>query len=253
MKKKTATMVRDEFLDCVKQTIERVSSSDGDYRPFHRNLLSNEIVTLSKFERSFSTSFGQRVLETISKYIAADVAGTSEIQTQKETNLSISESCLASIENHISLLRQNKLERLPKWKEDLKTISKNDRNGSHRVISDLYFVRNGLSYYFSIKTVKPNIDQTAEAKRDMLKLYANDPRSNVYLALPYNPYGEIKSDYDHSPSFKIFDMINDPCVLIGEEYWDLVGGKGTYQELLAISKEVGVETKKLIFKNSSNK
>ena len=52
-----------------------------------------------------------------------------------------------------------------------------------------------------------------------------------------------KNDYRHNPSFTIFDMVNDEVVLIGREYWEMLGGRGTYKELLQIADEVGIELK----------
>ena len=38
-------------------------------------------------------------------------------------------------------------------------------------------------------------------------------------------------------------MKQDYCVLIGKEYWDFVGGEGTYTNLLEIFKVVGNDTR----------
>ena len=115
-----------------------------------------------------------------------------------------------------------------------------------RVISDLWWEKDGINNYMSIKTVKPNIDQTAEAKRDLLKLKLADPKANVYYGLYYNPYGEHKKDYAWTPPMKIFNFNTDTCILIGKEYWDTLGGNGFYEEVLAIASKVGIETRKKI-------
>lgn len=246
MKKETKDIVRALLLDCVKDTLKRIKSEDGDYRPFHSRLLSDEILKLSKFERSFSTSFGQKSIEQISKTVALNVEGTTSCETQHTTNISISKKCADVIEEHISHLRHNTLGRSPEWEKDISFPNAKTKESNYRIISDLWFLRDGTNYYFSIKTVKPNIDQTSEAKRDMMKLLASNQKALAYFALPYNPYGEKKEDYAHSPPFKIFNMVKDKCVLIGQEYWDLVGGKGTYKEILLIADDVGKETKILL-------
>jgi len=249
MKKETADKVKYEFKSCVDNTIERLKKAKGNYRPFHSKLLSEEILKASMFERSFSTSFGQRVIERISKVIASDVNGTEEVENQKNTIINISKFTTASIHEHLQQLRDNMLGRKASWNEDYKIIIKSkEETEEQRVISDLWFKRDGIDYFFSIKTVKPNIDQTMEAKRDVLRLKATLPNSYPYFALPYNPYGEIKKNYKHSPPFKIFDMINDDVVLIGQEYWDIIGGKGTYQSLLELVEQVGIETRKTLSK-----
>jgi len=69
MEKKYKDLIRNEFRECVKNTLIRLEG-DPTYRPFHEALLSSEALLWSRFERSFSTSFGQRVIERISKYVA---------------------------------------------------------------------------------------------------------------------------------------------------------------------------------------
>lgn len=106
--------------------------------------------------------------------------------------------------------------------------------------------RVGINHYLSIKTVKPNIDQTAEAKRDLLKLKLHDPSAKVYFGLYYNPYGKHRADYAWTPPKGIFDFSHDDVVLIGQDYWDTLGGVGTYDEVLEIARQVGRETRPLI-------
>ena len=36
-----------------------------------------------------------------------------------------------------------------------------------------------------------------------------------------------------------FDMRSDPCVLIGDDLWNKVGGEGTYEVFVAIVRELG--------------
>ncbi|MHC1625190.1 MAG: TdeIII family type II restriction endonuclease, partial [Methermicoccaceae archaeon] len=55
----------------------------------------------------------------------------------------------------------------------------------------------------------------------------------------YNPYGTDRQMYNHSFALRYMDMDNQ--VMIGKEFWELVGGEGTYEELLEIYSEVGKE------------
>jgi hypothetical protein len=102
---------------------------------------------------------------------------------------------------------------------------------------------NGVKNYMSIKTVKPNIDQTAVAKQDLLRLIFADPACKVYFGMYYNPYGELKTSYAHNPPMGIFNFHTDEVVLIGKEYWDTLGGDGCYEIVLQIAREVGAETR----------
>ncbi|MDO6580945.1 TdeIII family type II restriction endonuclease [Photobacterium sp. 2_MG-2023] len=233
-----------EFEGCVERTVERIRGESG-YRPFHSALLSDDALFWSKFERSFSTSFGQRVIEKISE-ITALAGGANEAQTQFHTRFSICKNKLNAIDHHISQLRDSSGIR-GNWDNDVQQIAVTPTgNGSVpiRVISDLWWKKHGVNHYMSIKTVKPNIDQTAEAKKDLLKLKMFDPNCRVYFGLYYNPYGEIRESYMWSPPKRVFDFAQDSCVLIGQEYWDTLGGPGTYQEILEIASEVGTRTRK---------
>jgi hypothetical protein len=44
----------------------------------------------------------------------------------------------------------------------------------------------------------------------------------------------------------IFDFHNDEVVLLGRDYWDTLGGAGTYETILEIAKEVGIETRAIL-------
>jgi hypothetical protein len=232
--------IESEFLSCLKDTVSRTSGEDG-HRPFHSALLSEEVIFWSRFERSFSTSFGQKSIERISKY-AAIYGGASEAESQRETTVTLPKAVLEAINQHIADLRSNKLGRAPDWTSDVASCNKRDKSSvivRDRVISDLWWVKDGKQNFMSIKTVKPNIDQTAEAKRDLLRLTCEDGGRRVYYGLYYNPYGEIKTEYNWTPPNKVFDMQNDECVLIGEEYWETLGGEGFYGELLTVAQRAG--------------
>lgn len=234
--------IAEEFQSCVDRTIRRIRGEDS-YRPFHSALLSEDALFWSRFERSFSTSFGQSVIERISE-ICAISGGATHSQTQARTEFDIDNNHLNYIENHISQLRDGGGCR-GNWEEDVRGLQLTPLSGSTqriRVISDLHWRVNGINCFMSIKTVKPNIDQTAEAKRDLLKLKAFDPNCRVYFGLYYNPFGE-NCDYSWTPPMRIFNFLEDSCVLIGREYWDVLGGEGTYSSILEIAREVGENTR----------
>lgn len=245
MQKNCEELIANEFYLCVENTIKRLAVEDT-YRPFHSALLSEQALFWSRFERSFSTSFGQRVIEKISQ-AAAIAGGADNATTQKTTIVSLTHSQLDAIEDHITGLRTGSIK--AEWHSDIEKFLalRSDGEQCHvRVISDLYWEKDGNKNYMSIKTVKPNIDQTAEAKRDLLKLKIANPAVNVYYGLYYNPYGESKLDYDWNPPRKIFNFNTDPCVLIGKDYWDTLGGNGFYEDVLSIAARVGEITRQKI-------
>ncbi len=59
-----------------------------------------------------------------------------------------------------------------------------------------------------------------------------------YLAFPYNPY-IYREKYGHSFTKRVIDM--DYPLLMGHEFWDKMGGNGTYEEILVILNEVRQE------------
>lgn len=247
MRKEHVAFIEREFRECVLNTIRRLEAEDT-HRPFHAALLSGQALFWSRFERSFSTSFGQRVIEQVSR-IAAVIGGAQLAQTQKATTFTLPGSTLTAIEDHISGLRSGKHATVPLLDDTIVKLRAAHISGNHqpvRVISDLWWQRDGINRYMSIKTVKPNIDQTAEAKRDLLKLKLADPTAKVYFGLYYNPYGEDRANYGWSPPERVFKMATDSCVLIGKDYWDTLGGHGFYEELLTIAARVGAETRQRI-------
>lgn len=240
-------LIAKEFTNCVDGTITRIFSNEQTYRPFHKALLSDDVLFWSGFERSFSTSFGQRVIEEIAKIVALS-NGASQAMRQKVTLIDIDEAYDLAIKNHIQKLRDNKTN-VRDWESTLHEINSVHKAGkmvSLRVISDMWWEKDGINNFISLKTVKPNIDQTAVAKQDCLHLSLGIKNCNTYFGLPYNPYGEEKASYAFNPPMGIFDFHNDSVILIGKEMWDTIGGNGCYEELLAIASEVGKETKKKI-------
>ncbi len=63
--------------------------------------------------------------------------------------------------------------------------------------------------------------------------------------MSYNPYG-TRQAYRWSFARKHLDM--DTQVLIGPEFWNLLGGPGTYEEVLSIFGEVGTEHRDTLMK-----
>ena len=245
MKQKYRDLIAREFKDTCERTLERMAANTS-YKPFHEALLTNEILTFSAFERSFSTSFGQRAIEEISKYVVLG-NGATEAMRQKETTVKLTEETIASIDTYIRHLRSgNATSREKEFDYALRTlpVGTSGRTETIRVISDLWWRKDGVDNYVSIKTVKPNIDQTAVAKQDMLTLKLFDATCNVYFGLYYNPFGEKRADYSHNPPQTIFNMKTEPTVLIGRDYWDTLGGPGTYEEVLDIAASVGADTRK---------
>lgn len=102
--------------------------------------------------------------------------------------------------------------------------------------------RNGVEYYFDLKTVKPNIGEIVEYKRRLLEWVAMrgalNPKAQVrtLLAIPYNPYEP--EPYARWTFQGMFDLPNE--IMVAKEFWDFLGGDDTYEEVLKVFEEVGI-------------
>ena len=240
-KNKISNLLKNIVLDTIKRTKKNLKT---DKKTFHKALLDEEIIKLSSFERSFSTSFGQKYVEEMAKILALESGA--KAQRQYTTMASIYQGANDEVEKIIDDLKTN--QRKPNWQNELNYILAHNKGRTivRKIISDLWIERDGREYFFSIKTVKPNLDQTRIAKLDMLLLKAHNRDYKTYFALYYNPTGETQSEYDVSTPNKYFNMKSDDCVLIGKDFWDFIGGAGTYEDLLTIFNEVGLETIKQV-------
>ena len=247
MIQETRDQIKEILAQCVNGAIDRTMKkieADKSHKPFHKALLTEDIVRISSFERSFSTSFGQGPIEQISELVA--VENGFEAKRQKETLLNLYKGAVDEVERISSALRAGNQK--PNWSKEIQTLSAFNKGDTvvRRVISDLWLKKGDQEYFFSIKTVTPNLDQSEIAKKDMLLLKAENINYRTFFALYYNPNGKDRKDYKHSFPMKMFDMHHDECVLIGEDYWELIGGEGAYLDLLEIFSEVGEETKKTL-------
>jgi hypothetical protein len=241
MSNSTEETIRKLLVDIIKNTLKRTKQNlIKDKKPFHKALLDEEVIKLSSFERSFSTSFGQKYVEAISKLIVEETAGM--VERGRKTQVSVYQGASDQIDLILGDLKSNKTK--PDWNRELSEIKAHNKGRTilRGVISDLWFERNDKQHFFSIKTVQPNLDQTSIAKRDMLLLKAHDPEFEVFFGLYYNPTGEQQNEYSISLPNKYFNMKSDKCVLIGIDYWDFLGGTGTYSRLLELFNEIGKQT-----------
>ncbi len=62
--------------------------------------------------------------------------------------------------------------------------------------------------------------------------------------MAYNPFGKEKSDYNWSFA-KNYLPFNE-IVVLGQEFWEIIGGAYAYEELLNIYHQVGKEKSKFI-------
>jgi len=108
--------------------------------------------------------------------------------------------------------------------------------------------RDDSIYLFDIKTAKPNIGNFKEFKRTLLEwvavIFAQNPKAkiNTCIAIPYNPY-EPKP-YERWTMKGLLDLNSE--LKVADEFWDFLGGDGSYNELLNCFERVGIELRPMI-------
>jgi hypothetical protein len=214
-------------------------AKEGKLKPFHNAILPPEALRLSAFERSFSTSLGN-TFEECARLIALD--NHKEAERSKEMTGKVSEACLAELERVRAIIDEgHSLDYPAAVGRVLKMSTKEEK--PIRTITDVYLkTHSDKEFYFEIKSPKPNKGQGIEVTDRLLRTHAlrrsGPPKVNTFYAMAYNPYGSRKN-YKHSFAVSHLDMKHQ--VLIEDEFWDIVGGKGTFPSLLEIYAEVGRE------------
>lgn len=221
-------------------------------KPLYAALVPDEIFKGSHFERRFVTPFGS-VWEQLAKVVALENHGDCRLG-HRVTGFVGSES-LRRIQEVLAKLEhpeKGSARTQPDWETELAYICE---GGGEPIPADVIcdvFIESeetGLKYAFELKGPLPNSDQTKVSKEKMLKLLAMNPTTvdHAYYALPYNPYGK-KEDYSWKFPARWFNMQQDPSVLIGGEFWDLIGGRGTYSNFIKEVNSLGKEYRERIYK-----
>ncbi|HEY4478744.1 MAG TPA: TdeIII family type II restriction endonuclease [Candidatus Paceibacterota bacterium] len=221
-------------------------------KPLYTALVPDEIFKGSHFERRFVTPFGG-VWEKLAVVAATEGLGYGE-QGFAITG-KVNKERLRRIQEVLNRLEhpENGKRVKPNWEEELKYVleGKSDKLIPTTVICDVYAVdkKANKKYAFELKAPLPNSDQTKVSKEKILKLYAMEPLlvDGAYYALPYNPYGK-REDYAWAFPARWFDMKKDEVVLIGTEFWEKIGGTGTYQAFIDAVNEIGKEYKDRIYR-----
>jgi len=242
----------DRVMDKVLVQDPFVKEKHRSAKPLYAALVPDEIFKGSHFERRFVTPFGG-VWEKLAKVVALEFHGNC-LMGHTITG-TVCEGSLRRIQEVLNALehKQNGKERVkPDWEKEIKYIK--DGTGeliSTSVVCDIFIEskKTKKKYAFEMKAPLPNSDQTKVSKEKMFKLLAMQPQKvdNAFYALPYNPYGK-KVDYAWSFPLRWFDMKMDASVLIGDEFWNLIGGRGTYSKFIKEVNSLGAGYKERVYR-----
>jgi len=224
--------------DSIKSKIENYSKNST--MPFTEALLPNhkKEIDAGSFIHSLNTIIGQSFHEKIAEIITSD----KNVVTQRQKKLGkLSTARRNKIENMLNEYR-NKTRKPNKKKEIKEIISTSNGKKTEAIerrIVDFYMKRKNKEYFFEIKSPKANKGELATAKRAILEWVARENNSKIltYVAFPYNPYPREK--YSGYLPGNIFDIKND--LMVGKDFWNFLGGDGTYEQLIRIYKTIGKE------------
>jgi hypothetical protein len=212
--------------------------------PFHYRLLGRDRMALFSFIHSLNTTFGTSIFEPVAETLARlrfPVA-----HKQFVVGDTISEHAQLEIQHIMNELttgvkNPNKIEEIERIR---KVATSGKMNKLKTVKVDLCVKSNdGAVHLFDLKTAKPNISNFKDFKRTLLEWVAiylskyPDAKIHSYIAIPYNPY-EPKP-YERWTLKGMLDLDNE--LKVAEEFWDFLGGEGTYLELLNCFERVGIE------------
>lgn len=220
-------------------------------KPLYAALVPDEIFKGSHFERRFVTPFGT-VWERLAVVAAEEGLGFGKIAHTISGNVKTERlRRISEVLNHLEH-PENGVRIKPNWNEELRYILEgNGEDIPVQVMCDVFAEDriNNKKFAFELKAPMPNSDQTKVSKEKILKLYAMEPCQvdGAFYALPYNPYGK-KENYSWSFPARWFDMKHDEVVLIGDEFWEKIGGMGTYQAFINAINEMGMEYKERIYR-----
>jgi hypothetical protein len=223
-------------------------------RPLYAALVPDEIFRSAHFERRFVTPFGH-LWEELARIVAATalgyaVRGHPIAGAVKAGRLQRIQEVLDRLEH--PPVRGARVR--PAWDDELAYIlAAGGDDVATTVVCDLYVedrqTRPPRRYAFEVKAPLPNSDQTKVSKDKLLRLHSMEPSTvdDAFFALPYNPYGR-REDYAWGFPARWFDMRRDRVVLIGDGFWDMIGGAGTYRAFVDAVNEIGREYKPRIYR-----
>ena len=234
---KIKDLLRSKINDKLSKYVRETTSM-----PFLVKLMQDsEKVASYSFIHSLATTLGMSVYEKISEIIASPNYDEVKTAYDVEGELSNEENSMIS-----QILQEIKsgTRKTDKDKEIKEILKCNPDNGRKiKIRADLFLKKGNDEYYIEIKTAKPNIDVFVKSKQKLLEWVAlRKKKVTTILAIPYNPY--------HPEPYSRFTMQGyldeEKELYVAEKYWKLLGGEGTYKEVLDIFDEVGKEFKEKI-------
>ena len=240
-----------EFLKAkiLKKIADYDLNDEDSSKPFQYALFTKKGYLAKGFIHGCETALGNWH-ESIARIIASDnFKAAKKLQGSNKLKGQITREAQRKTENIISEL--DSVLREPNHQSEANEIfdaSQNGRQFEDRIQTvDLFLEKNnGEEIYFEIKGPKPNKNEMRAAKRDLLEIFSmkasEGKKVKIFLGMYYNPY--FPKEYERWTCLKFFDKGGD--FLIGKDFWDYLGGAGTYESLIEIYERVGEEIRPIL-------
>ena len=216
---------------------------ETSYMPFHTKLLGKDRMALYSFIQSLNTNFGTSIFEPVAEELAK--VNFDKIKRQERAGEHISKGAERVIQDIMNELESGA--KKPNKADESKRILASARSGEvaqrKPTKVDLFLQKGENVYLIDIKTAKPNKGGFKEFKQTLLTwlaCYAYDkPQAKIHtlIAIPYNPY--YPKPYERWTMAGMLDLEKE--LKVAEEFWDFLGGKGSYELILSAFEEVGQE------------
>ncbi len=224
-------------------------TSEPAVMPFQTRLLGKDRLAFYSFIYSLITNFGTTIFEPVAISLASNKFKVTKRHVKSGEQ--ISEKAQYEIQKIMDNLTAAKDK--PNKQKEVEMIRKVCQKGKINKLKtvkvDLFLQEKDDSIHlFDLKTAKPNISNFKDFKRTLLEwvaifLYKN-PKAKIhsYIAIPYNPY-EPKS-YERWTLKGMLDLDNE--LKVAQEFWNFLGGKNAYEEILNCFERVGIKMRKEI-------
>jgi len=237
---------KQQVVEVIKQSIRNKFKSynpETKHMPFHYRLLGKDRMALFSFIQSLNTTFGTSIYEPVA--IALAKGRFAKALTQVSPYNYISAGVHTKIQEIMDQLRQ--AVRDPDKKREVDEIRKVCRIGSKDKVRltkvDIWLEDfKGDIFMIDMKTAKPNVSGFQKYKQTLLEWVAaelaRNPDAEVHslIAIPYNPYEP--EPYKRWTIRGMLDLKHE--LLVADELWDFIGGKGTYKDLLDCFEVAGI-------------
>ncbi len=201
-------------------------------------------MALYTFIQSLNTTFGTSIYEPVAKEIARQRFDRVELQASAPKEMSVG---MRSKVDEI-VRRLEAADASPSridHSNDLRSALGTDPEKVPVRLSkiDVLLQHENKIYLVDIKTAKPNVSGFQKYKRTLLEWMGAyleiNPSFEVFpmIAIPYNPYAP--KPYSRWTLRGMLDL--DHELMVAEEFWDFLGGSGSFEEVLQCFERVGIQ------------